>query len=106
MGYLYNETPDVIHPHARAVARSNHLPPARLAYLDDPDEIDEYANLLVRRRARERRRRLTLYWSLFYGGTGVLMVIGLLINLMFVAGAALWLLVLIAIGLSALKPEE
>jgi hypothetical protein len=106
MGDLLNERSDVIHPHALAVARSKRLPPSRLAYLDDPDVIDEYATLIVARRARERQRRLTLYWSLFYGGTGSLVVMGLLVSLTFIAAAALWLLLLVAIGLIVLKPEE
>jgi hypothetical protein len=106
MDYWLNERNDVIHPHARAVARSRRLPPERLAYLDDPDVIDEYATLLVRHRARERQRRLTLYWSLFYGGTGGLLVVGLLISLTFIAVAVLWLLTFFALGFVALKPEE
>ena len=105
MDNLFNERNDVIHPYARAVARSAHLPPERLAYLDDPDVIDEYAHLLIQRRARERQRRLTLYWSLFYGGTGSLLVVGLLLSLTFIAVAALWLLAFAALGMIVLKPE-
>ena len=105
MDYLFNERNDVIHPYARAVARSAHLPPERLAYLDDPDVIDEYAHLLIQRRARERQRRLTLYWSLFYGGTGSLLVVGLLLSLTFIAVAALWLLAFAALGMIVLKPD-
>jgi len=106
MDDLFNERDDVIHPHARAVARSAHLPPERLAYLDDPDVIDEYAHLLIQRRARERQRRLTLYWSLFYGGTGGLLLIGLLLSATFIAVGVLWLFVLVADGFVVLKPEE
>lgn len=106
MGYVFNEENDVIHPHALAVARSKRLPPSRLAYLDEPDVIDEYATLLVQHRARDRQRRLALYWSCFYGGTGGLIVIGLLVSLMFMAVAALWLAALVVIGFNVLTPEE
>ncbi len=97
---------DGLHPHARLVARSRHLPAERLAYLDDPDEIDELAQIIVRRRERRRRVKLRVYFSLFYGGTGLLVVTGLLLNVAFIAGAVLWLILLLAVGLIALKPAE
>ncbi len=97
---------DVLHPHARWVAKSCHLPEARLAYLDDPDEIDELAQIMVRRRERTRRTWLRVYFTLFYGGTGVLVVAGLLLNVAFIACAVLWLVLLLAAGLIALKPAD
>ncbi|MGA7670109.1 MAG: hypothetical protein WBW04_06785 [Nitrolancea sp.] len=97
---------DALHPHARQVAKSRHLPEARLAYLDDPDEIDELARIMVRRRERRRRRWLRIYFMLFYGGTGLLVVVGLLLNVAFIAGAVLWLILLLALGLIALKPAD
>jgi hypothetical protein len=75
-----------------------------LAYLDDPDQIDEYAQILVRRRERSRRRGLRVYWSLFYGGTGVLLVAGLLVSATLIAVAVLWLTLLVAAGLIVLRP--
>jgi hypothetical protein len=97
---------DAIHPHARAVARRWRLPLARLAYLDDPDEIDELAELIVRRRERARDRRLHIYWTLFYGGTGALLVTGLLVSAALIAVAVLWLILFVAVGLIFLKPID
>ena len=97
---------DVLHPHARLVAKSRRLPESRLAYLDDPDEIDELADIMVRRRERRRRTLLHVYFTLFYGGTGGLVVVGLLLNVAFIAGAVLWLILLLALGLIALKPAD
>ncbi len=98
--------PDVVHPHAQVVARRWHLPVERLAYLDDPDQIDEIAEIMVRRRERSRQTKLRLYWSLFYGGTGLLLVTGLLFSLILVAVAILWLMAMIAVGFVLLKPAE
>lgn len=105
MDSQFNGHRNVVHPHARAVALSKHLPPERLAYLVEPDVIDEFADILVQRRARERQRRLTLYWSLFYGGSGGLVVLGLTLSLTFLAAAALWLLAFAILGFVVLKPE-
>jgi hypothetical protein len=105
MDSRFNARRDIVHPHARAVALSRRLPPERLAYLVEPDVIDEYAAILVRHRARDRRRRLMLYWSLFYGGSALLVVLGLLISLTFLATAALWLLAFGILGFVTLKPE-
>lgn len=104
MGHSFDD--DILHPHARLVAMSRRLPEAQLAYLDDPNEIDELAQIMVRRRARKRRKGVRVYFSLFYGGTGLLMVAGLLLNVAFIAGAVLWLLLLVAVGLIALKPPD
>ena len=98
--------PDHIHPHAQLVARRWQLPLSRLAYLDDPDQIEELAEIMVRRRDRSRLVKLRLYWSLFYGGTGVLVVAGLLLNVAFIAGAVLWLMLLVPVGLIGLKPPD
>ncbi len=95
-----------IHPHARVVARRWHLPLERLAYLDDPDDIDEVAEIMVRRRERTRQRRLRLYWTAFYGGTGALLIAGLLVSIVLIAVAALWLILLVALGLLLLRPAE
>jgi hypothetical protein len=105
MDSLFNERRDIVHPHARAVALSRHLPPERLAYLVEPDVIDEYAAILVQRRARDRRRHLTLYWSLFYGGSGALVLLGLTLSIGFLAVAACWLLAFAILGFVTLKPE-
>jgi hypothetical protein len=105
MDSLFNERRDIVHPHARAVALSRHLPPERLAYLVEPDVIDEYAAILVQHRARDRRRRLMRYWSLFYGGSGGLVLLGLTLSVTFLAVAALWLLAFGILGLVVLKPE-
>lgn len=94
-----------VHPHARLVARRWQLPVARLAYLDDPDEIDDYAEILMRRRERVRRNRLRVYWTLFYGGTGLLLAAGLLLSVALIALAVLWLVILVAAGLIALRPD-
>ncbi|HEX3724427.1 MAG TPA: hypothetical protein VHV31_16685 [Nitrolancea sp.] len=106
MGYFLNEQNGNIHPYALAVARSKRLPPSRLAYLDDPDVIDEYATLIVQHRERDRQRRLALYWSCFYGGTGGLIVLGVLVSLMFMAVAALWMVALVVVGVNVLTPAE
>jgi len=105
MDSLFNERRDTVHPYARSVALSRHLPPERLAYLVEPDVIDEYAAILVRHRARDRRRQLMLYWSLFYGGSGGLVLLGLTLSLTFLAVAALWLLAFAILGFVVLKPE-
>ncbi|HVX30900.1 MAG TPA: hypothetical protein VHA53_10500 [Nitrolancea sp.] len=101
----FNERRDIVHPHARAVALSRHLPPERLAYLVEPDVIDEYAAIMVRHRTRDRQRRLLLFWSLFYGGSGALVLLGLTLSLTFLAVAALWLLAFAILGFVVLKPE-
>lgn len=93
-----NELPQMIHPHAQLVARRWRLPETRLAYLDDPDEIEELAAIIVRRRERARRMRLRLYWTLFYGGTAALLAAGLVFSAVLIAVAALWLVVLVALG--------
>jgi hypothetical protein len=105
MDSRFNQQRGSIHPHARAVALSKHLPPERLAYLVEPDVIDEYAAILVQHRARDRRRQLLLYWSLFYGGSAGLVLLGLTLSLTFLAAAALWLLAFAILGFVVLKPE-
>ena len=104
MEHSFNE--DILHPHARITARRRRLPVSSLAYLDDPDEIDELAEIMVRRRMRRRRMGLRIYFSLFYGGTGLLVLAGLVLNVAFIAGAALWLILLLAAGLIVLKPPD
>ncbi len=106
MRHSLEQVSGAIHPHARLVARRWHLPLARLAYLEDPDEIEAYAEILVRRRERSRRAGLRVYWSLFYGGTGLLLAAGLLVNVALIAIAALWLVILVAAGLMLLHPDE
>lgn len=105
MDSRFNERRDIVHPHARTVALNRHLPPERLAYLVESDVIDEYAAILVQHRARDRQRRLMLYWSLFYGGSGGLVLLGLTLSLTFLAASALWLLVFSILGFVVLKPE-
>jgi len=96
--------PEPIHPHARLVARRCGLPEGRLAYLDDPDDIDEMAQALLRRRERTHRRQLRRYWALFYGGTGALLAAGLFVSPVLIAIAILWLIVVAALGLFLLRP--
>lgn len=98
------ELPQTIHPHAQLVARRCKLPEMRLAYLDDPDEIEELAAIIVRHREHARRFRLRLYWSFFYGGTGSFLAAGLVFSVVFVAIAVLWLVVLVALGFIILTP--
>ncbi len=105
MRHTFRQSFDTVHPHAQLVARRWHLQVARLAYLDDPDQIDEYAEILVRRREQSRRNGLRVYWSLFYGGTGVLLVAGLLVSAILIAVAVLWLTLLVAAGLIVLRPD-
>ena len=105
MDSFVSERHDTVHPHARTVALNRHLPPERLAYLVEPDVIDEYAAILVRHRARDRRRRLLLFWSFFYGGSGSLVLLGLTLSFTFLAAAALWLLAFAILGFGVLKPE-
>jgi hypothetical protein len=99
-------TTEPLHPHARLVARRYRVPEMRLAYLDDPDDIDELAQALVRRREQTRRRRLRVYWTLFYGGTGSLLAAGLLVSPLLIAVAILWLIVVGALGLLRLQPLD
>jgi len=106
MNELFDEAGETIHPHAHHVARRWRLPVTRLAYLDDPDQIDELAEIMVRRRERTRGHRLRVYWSLFYGGTGALLLAGLLFSVVLIAVAVLWLLLMVTLGLIVLKPAD
>jgi hypothetical protein len=101
-----DRAPEPIHPHARLVARRYGLPEKRLAYLEDPDDIDEMAQAIVRRREHAQRSRQRLYWTVLYGGTGVLLVAGLLVSAVWIAVAILWLIVVAALGMLFLKPPE
>lgn len=95
-----------VHPHARLVSRRYRVPEARLAYLDDLDDIDEMAQAIVRRRERARHTRLRLYWTLLYGGTGALLLSGLFVSAVWIAVAILWLILMAGLGLLLLKPLE
>ncbi len=60
----------------------------------------------MRRRDRTRRRRLRLYWTAFYGGTGALLIAGLLFSVVLIAIAVVWLILLVGLGLVFLNPAD